>query len=102
MKAFEKKQKEHSRIHHLTVAFRHMRGAEKTINRIVNKLFPDVTTFAPAPMELFEKNPEKEKMLASLGAGIDYQAEKLLCLIEANGCNYVGSNSEGSDNSGND
>ncbi|MDO4486072.1 MAG: hypothetical protein Q4C46_05680 [Bacillota bacterium] len=90
------------RKYYLSVAFRHMRGTEKNINRIINMLFPDEKTFPPCSAESFEKSKNKEKMLSSQATGLDIDTEKLLLLISNNGCNYVGSGSDKRNNSGDD
>lgn len=67
----------------LKIAFRHTRGASKTVGRIIRILFPEEevlkNTLTP---DDFEKLTHKERCLASYAEGIDYLTERLLRLVE--------------------
>lgn len=88
-----KKKKDRMADFHLKVAYRHIRGTERTINRIIETMFPEEKILrGEISDEEFEKKTKKEEIVASYATGMDYLAERLERLIRENGYNDIGNN----------
>lgn len=92
--SWEEIKREHFRPYYLDVSFRHVRGAEQTMDRIYTLLFPEINRIqnSAKSYEAYKNSPNKEEILSSWAIGIDYSTDRLLRLIEKHGCHYVGSN----------
>lgn len=98
-----KKKKGRMADFHLKVAYRHIRGAERTINRIIEAVFPGEKIHRGSLSdEEFDMKENKEEIVASYATGMDYLVERLENLIQSNGYNNIGNNGNQSNSSGND